>query len=220
MAVWNELKVVLASLQDQRPGTLTQYPMPEVDEDRHPPFTIHLAAWAVATAEELHQQFGDNVDLTVGALPYPPGREPQRPPAHHQPPALLDPQQTIAELDGPAMVSSGHTLRHWLLLRNLTGRDLQIATNGQITAIVVDPQTGDAVGGLSGFQTLPLIVFRVAPGQTERIPLLIGTASITPRLGYAVPAGNWGIQATLTLGPDPRESPRRCTPILPLTITA
>jgi hypothetical protein len=43
-------------------------------------------------------------------------------------------------------------------------------------------------GGFSGFQTLPLVVFRVAPGQTGRVPLLIGTASFTPRLGYAVPA--------------------------------
>jgi len=30
--------------------------MPEVDEGRQPPFTIHLAAWAAATAEELHRQ--------------------------------------------------------------------------------------------------------------------------------------------------------------------
>ena len=135
-------------------------------------------------------------------------------------PALLDPREVVAELDGPAVVSSGHTLRHGLLLRNLTSRDLQIATNGNVTAVVVDPQTGEVSRRVSGFQSSPLIVFRVAPGQTERVPLLIGTASLTPRLGYAVPAGDWGIQATLTLGPDPRDSPRRRTPVLPLTITA
>ena len=50
--------------------------------------------------------------------------------------------------------------------------------------------------------------------------LLIGTASSIPRLGYTIPPGDWGIQATLTLGPHPRDSPRRRTPILPLTITA
>jgi len=220
VAVWDELKVVLARLQDQQPGLLTRYPMPEVDQGRYPPFTIHLAAWAAATAEELHQQFGDNVDLTVGALAYPPGRQPQRPPSAGQHSTLLDPREIIAELDGPAMVSSGHMLRHGLLLRNLTDRDLQIATNGNVTSVVVDPQTGEVVGGFSGFGTFPLIVFRVGPGQSERIPLLIGTASLTLRLGYAVPAGDWGTQATLTLGPDPRHSPRRRTPILPLTITA
>ena len=220
MAVWDELKVVLVRLRDRQPSPLTQYPMPEVDEGRHPPFTIHLAAWATATAEELHRQFGDDVDLTVGALRYPPSRQPRRSPAPGQPAELLDPQQIAAELDGPAVVRSGETLRHGLLLRNLTGQELQVETNGQVTATVVDPETGKTVGGFSGAQLLPLIVFRVAPGQTGRIPLLIGTASIVPELGYTIPAGKWGLQVTLTLGPHPRESPRRRTPMLPLTITA
>ena len=55
---------------------------------------------------------------------------------------------------------------------------------------------------------------------TEQTPLLIGTASSTPRLGYTIPPGHWGIQVTLTLGRPPRDSPRRRTPVLPLTITA
>jgi hypothetical protein len=220
MAVWDELKVVLARLRDQQPGTLMQYPMLEVDEGRQPPFTIRLAPWAAATAEELHQQFGDDIELTVGALAYPPGRQPPRPPVTGPPADLLDPDEIAAELAGPAVVSSGHTLRHGLLLRNLTGRDLQIATNGQVTAAVVDPHSGEVVGGYAGFQNLPLIIFRVAPGQTGQVPLLIGTASRTPRLGYTIPPGDWGIQATLTLGPHPRDSPRRRTPVLPLTITA
>jgi hypothetical protein len=32
-----------------------------------------------------------------------------------------------------------------------------------------------------------LIIFRVAPGQTGHVPLLIGTASSTSRLGYTAP---------------------------------
>ena len=220
MAVWDELRITLARLRDQQPGTLMQYPMPEADEGSQPPFTIGLAPWATATAEELHQQFGDDIELTVGALPYPPGRQPPRPPAAGPPADLLDPDEITAELDGPAVVSPGHTLRHGLLLHNLTGRDLQIATNGQVTAVVIDPHTGEEVGGFAGPQTLPLIIFRVAPGRTERVPLLIGTASFTPRLGYVIPPGNWAMQATLTLGPHPRDSPRKRTPILPLIITA
>ena len=220
MAAWDELKVVLLRLRDEQPGVLMQYPMPEVDEGRVPPFAITLAPWATTTAEELHRQFGDDVELTVGALPYPPGRQLRPRPETGPTQDLLDPQQIAAELDGPAVVRSGQTLRHGLLLRNLTGHELQIATNGQVTGVIVDPQTGEVVGGFSGAQRLPLIVFRVAPGQTVRLPLLIGTASFTPRLGYKVPGGDWGIQATLTLGPSPGDSPRRRTPVLPLTITA
>jgi hypothetical protein len=220
MAVWDELKVILGRLRDEQRDTLLQYPTPEVDEGRQPPFTIRLAPWAAATAEELHQQFGDDIELTVGALRYPPGRQPPRPPATGPLPDLLDPHEIEAELPAPAVVRSGHTLRHGLLLRNRTGRELQIATNGQVTAVVVDPHTGEVVGGSAGFQFLPLIIFRVPPGQAERVPLLIGTASSTPRLGYAIPPGDWGIQATLTLGPHPCDSLRRRTPVLPLTITA
>ena len=133
---------------------------------------------------------------------------------------MLDPDEIAAGLDGPAVVGSGHNLLHGLLLRNLTGRELQIAANGQVTAVVVNPHTGEVVGGFSGLENRPLIMATVAPAQTGRIPLLIGTASCTPRLGYAIPPGDWGIYATLTLGSPLRGSPRGRTLVLPLTITA
>jgi len=217
VTVWDELKVVLVRLRDEQPRALHGYPMPEVDEGRYPPFSILLSAWATAVAEDLHRQFGDDVDLTVGALPYPPVRQPPQP-AGGEAAALLDPQEIAAELDGPAIVRSGESVDHGLLLTNRTVHGFQIATNGHLTADVVDPKTGEVVGGSFGPQLLPLIVFRVEPGQTQRIPLLIGTDSIEPRLGYAIPAGDWGLQVTLTLGRD--DASARRTPILPLTITA
>jgi len=220
MTAWDELKAVLVRLRDEQPGVLMQYPMPEVDEGRVPPFAIGLAPWAAATAGELHRQFGDQVELTVGALPYPPARRPGPRTAAAPLPDLLDPRQVTAELDGPAVVRSGHTLRHGLLLRNLTGQQLQIATNGQVTGVVVDPQTGEVVGGFSGMQTLAGVLFRVAAGATERIPLLIGTASFTPELGYILPPGSWGVQVPLGLAPDLITRHHRLTPVLPLTITA
>jgi len=223
VTAWDELTLVLVRLRDEQPGVLREYPTLELDPGRVPPvppFRIGLAPWAAATAAELHRQFGDDVELTVGALPYPPGARPRPRLATAPLPGLLDSREVTVELDGPAVVRSGHTLRHSLLVRNLSGRELQIATNGQVTAAVVDPQTGEVVGGFDGRQTAVLVIFRVAAGATEPVPLLIDTASYTPRLGYVVPAGEWGIQATLTLGPHPRDSPRRRTPILPLTITA
>jgi hypothetical protein len=220
MTAWEELKAVLLRLRDEQPGVLMQYPMPEVDEGRVPPFGITVAAWAISTAEELHRQFGDDIELTVGALPYPPGRRPPPRPATTRPPGLLDPQEITAELDGPAVVRSGHTLRHGLLVGNLTSQELTIATNGQVTALVVDPRTGQVVGGYAGFQTLAGIFFRVAAGATEPIPLLVGTASFTLELGYILPPGSWGIRVPLNLAPDILTHHRRLTPVLPLTITA
>jgi hypothetical protein len=127
---------------------------------------------------------------------------------------LLGPQQAEVRLDCPAIVQSGATLRHGLLVRNLTSRVLPIATNGNVTAVVLDPQTRQVVGGFAGAQ-MPLIMFRVAPGNTERIPLLIGTASFRPDLGYTVPPGSWGIQVPLDLEWDPYARERRRTPGLP-----
>jgi hypothetical protein len=224
MAVWDELRLALVRLLEEQTGALRGYPDPSRSEAGPPPYSIRLAPWAEAVAGELSGRFGDDVDLTVGALPYPPGRSPHSP-VHRQrhtrePISLLDTREAEVELDGLAVVRSGHTLRHGLLVRNRTGGELQIATNGQVTASIVDLQTGEEVGGFFGAQTLPLIMFRIAPGGTERIPLLIGTASFTARLGYAVPPGSWGLQATLDLAQDPGEHLLRRTLVLPLTITA
>jgi hypothetical protein len=222
MMVWDELRPILARLRDGQGGTLLEFPDPRDEEGQPPPYQITLAPTAVAIAQDLHRQFGDSVRLTVGCLPYPPGRQPDPPRDHliRQPPGeMLGPEEAEVRLDGPATVRSGETLRHALLVRNLTGRVLPIATNGNLTAVVVDPQIGQVVGGFAGAQTMPLIMFPVAPGNTERIPLLIGTASFRPDLGYTVPPGSWGIQVPLDLEWDPYTRERRRTPVLPLTIT-
>jgi hypothetical protein len=225
MDAWADLMTVLARLRAEQPDALLVFPDPDEATGQPPPYTIVLAPWATAAAYDLHEKFGDLVHLTVGALPYPPGG-PLEPPRGSRPPAeLLDPAEVEVELDGPAVVRSGHTLRHGLLLRNLSGLELVIATNGQVTAAVIDPGSGEVVGGYAGAQTLALITFRATPGQTERIPLLIGTASIRPALGYAVPAGEWGLQADLAFGSGgedpvpPRTRVLRRTPVLPLTVT-
>jgi len=218
MAVWDDLKRVIARLNDEQPTALLGYPDPSSDEGRQPPFAIHLAPWAASTAADLSNQFGDAVNLTVGALPFPLSRAHERRPEVGRRADLLDPGQATVELDGLAVVRSGHTLRHGLLLSNRSTDDVHLATNGHLTAVVVDQECQQVVGGFAGAQRMPLIVFRVAPGATERVPLLIGTASWVPELGYTVPAGRWGVEATLAFGTNP-DSPRRRTPVLPLTIT-
>jgi hypothetical protein len=222
MAVWDEVRVALVRLREDRPGALTGYQDPDRGDGGSPPYQIWLAPWAEAEARELHGRFGDQVELMVGALAYPPGRPARWPlPAPGRPADPLGAEEAVAELDGPAVVRSGYTLRHGLLVRNRGTAALAIATNGHLTASVVDPETGEVVGGFFGAQTLPLIMYRVAQGTTQRIPLLIGTASFTQQLGYAVPPGNWGVQATLDLGdPDSGERTRRRTPVLPVTVTA
>jgi hypothetical protein len=229
VATWDEIRQALTLLLEERPGIMMGCPDLSGGDVGGPPYRIDLVAWAQDAAGELWRRFGDQVDLRVGVLPYPPGRRPDgdAPPPSGPPerPALLDSAQAEAELDGPAVVRSGHTLDHGLLVRDRSGAGLAIATNGSITASVVDPATGEVVGGFVGWQTMPGVVFRVPPGGTGRIPLLIGTASTSERIGYVVPPGDWGVQATLSFlasadAPLSREQGRRRTPVLPLTVTA
>lgn len=225
MTAWGELREALARLSTDQPEALRGHPTLDQDE-AEPPYYIELAAWASAAAEDLHRRFGDQVHLTVGALPYPPGRPPRwpsRPPGELDP--LLAPDEAAVELDGPAVVRSGHELRHGLLVRDRSGAGLAIATSGQVTGSVIDLATGEVVGGFSGWLASVMVVFRVPPGGTERIPLLIGTASSRERLGYVVPPGDWGVRTTLRFiadeqPPNDRERARRRTPVMPLTITA
>lgn len=214
MATWDDLKVVLSRLREQDPGALAGYPDPRVDRDRHPPFGIRLAPWATDVAADLDTRFGADVELLVGALDYPSCTLPS--PVRH-PPSVpdLDPTEMNVALDGPLIVRSGHSESHGLLIENLSVVEVQIATNGHVTADVVDLSAGRFVGGFTGAQHLPSVMFRVTPGTTQRIPLLVGTASFVPALGYAIPPGRWALQVTLTMAE--RGSCR--TPPLPFTVT-
>src|SRR5215813_898101 len=158
MAVWDDVKRVIVRLKDERPSPLRQWPDPSYDEHL-PPFRIHLAAWAVSTAADLLDQFGDEVDLTVGALPFPPRRLREPRPDVGQRADQLDPYLATVELDGAAVVPSGHTLHHALFLRNLSLDEINLATNGQLTADVVDLETEQVVGGFAGAQLLRGVMF-------------------------------------------------------------
>ena len=79
-------------------------------------------------------------------------------------------------------------------VHNDSAVDLAANTNGQINGTVVHPDTGQRVGCYEGAQSMPLVRFDVPPGSTSEIPLLIGTASTKPELGWAVPPGPWAVR--------------------------
>lgn len=217
MAAWAQLRQRLIALQETESGALCGYPDPRGD-DQTPPHHITLAPWAVAEANALYREFGAEVVLTVGALGYP-DRSTESGVRLAEPAPLVDPGEVSAAPDGPASVASGHTVMHGLLVTNHRDEELVLRTNGQLTAKVVDRDTGAIVGGFVGAQTLPLIHFRASAGATVRVPLLIGTASFAPRLGYAVPAGLWGLTVPLAIEGADHTSARRRTPMMELTIT-
>jgi hypothetical protein len=217
MAAWPDLRTVLDRLLRQAPCPLVRWPDSRSAEEPEPPFEVGLAAWAVGPASRLHAEFGDDLDLTVGAMRYPqrvlsdwasrPG-----PPADR----MADPAGASIRLAGPLTVRSGFAARHTLLVANHTRQELRVRMGTALIAQVVDPATGIVVGGHSGPVFAVATIIRVAPRRKGRIPLRVGTDSFEPSLGYAIPPGAWGVQATL----DPAISEPLRTPVLPITVTA
>ena len=214
MSVWDSLKIVLIRLLDEQPGAFVHYPGPHIDQDRQPPFQIGLAAWAIDAAEELHDRFGSDVTLSVGALAYPSGTDDNLTGHDADTAPVVDTSRIGIELDRPLSVRTGRDERYELLLTNRTESVLSISSNGQLTAVVVDPGSGRVVGGFAGFQTLPLVTFLIPAGVTQKIPLLVGAASFDRALGYAVPPGIWAVRAPIVVNGN-----RMNTRTLPLTVT-
>jgi hypothetical protein len=199
VTIWNELKAELLRLQNEHPDALLSYPNPTGTDDRPPPYQVTLEASQELVAESLYRRFGHQIHLRLGALPYPlgpdaPGYAPNRDDASESPP--LPAGLTVA-LSGRLSVRSGETARHGLLVSNATGSPLVIDTNGQLIARIVDPATGRQVGGFAGAMRMPLVRFPVADACTKEIPLLVGTASYVPELGYTIPPGSWSLTAEL-----------------------
>lgn len=218
LELWEQLRHDLLGLRETHPYALQQSPSPSPGY-RRPPVRIRLAPDAEDAAADLHARYGDFVALRVGALAYPPEpalavRPPQGTGGGARTP--VDPDEMHLALDGPLSIRSGRTTTHHLLLTNLSGHEIRVHTNGNITAAIIDGKTGAVVGSYVGAQRTPLIIFTAAPSETVRIPLLVGTASFDPDLGYAVPPGNWRLAAPMDLG----DGRRLVSGLLHLTISS
>ena len=193
---WEELRADLHELVARDPCPLQGYPDPRGD-DQHLPATIQLKPWAVDAATTLHERFGDQVMLTVGALLFPDGSDV----VETIPESSSDPVLDPADIDGvapePSVVRAG----------DLSRVPLQV-TNHRSTPISIS--TGEVVGGYVGVVTAMLRVYTIEPGATVTLPLVVGTATYKRALGYAVPPGEWLVEVVLRLG----DGDRRARPLL------
>ena len=182
---------------------------------------VTLRADGEPVAAQLQERYGDAIDITVGFLHFPEcafphSRTPRFADDNLPRPSLL-PDELFVVATEDLEVRSGNNLKSAMRLTNSGSLEAAVHTNGQLTASVVDPETNKIVGGYSGAQATPLILFQAHPGQAVEIPLLIGTASTVPQLGYAVPPGRWAIEITLPLG---IRGPFFRAPPIPLSVTA
>ncbi|NIK60507.1 hypothetical protein [Kribbella shirazensis] len=195
MAGWESLRVDLRRLLEESPDALVVFPGP--DRERYEKrIRIDLAAWATDIAAELKAKYGDFVDLQVGAMTFP-ARELRMSEFALQ---LRGVPAEDAGLDvepmSPLRVRTGRDARRDVLIANRTAKAEVLRTNGQLSSAVTD-SSGRMVGRYVGPQALPLVGFEIEPQQSRPVPVWIGTASVIPNLGYAVPPGRWGLTVEL-----------------------
>ena len=195
MGGWDSLRVELRRLLEESPDAFMFLPDPD-SERSEKRIRIGLAAWATDIAADFHARYGDLLDLHVGMMRFP-GRE-LLGNAH-----LLQVHGEPAEGAGfgveplaPLTVRSGRHAHRDLLITNRTERTELLITNGELSSAVTN-SSGAVVGRFAGPHTLARVGFEIAPQQTRPVPVLIGTASMVPELGYAVPPGQWTLVVVL-----------------------
>ncbi|HEU5043505.1 MAG TPA: hypothetical protein VFT75_05165 [Nocardioidaceae bacterium] len=212
MAGWSELRVDLRRISEETPDALLGYPDPSSDRPETGTFAIHLASWASDIAATLHEKYGETVDLEVGAIRFP-GRDFDAGPLRTLPETPADSLGLSVEAITPLSVRSGRSAISRVRVVNHSQEKKVLSTNGQLQSAVVD-DAGAVVGRYVGAQNLPFVGFAVEAGSGTEVPVLVGTDSVVPRLGYAVPPGPWHLVVLLDV-----DGERTASAPVPLTVT-
>jgi hypothetical protein len=195
MTGWQSLRVDLRRLLEESPGALVVGPSPD-SERREPPVRIQLAAWATDIAATLNDKYGSLLDLHVGAMTFPAR---QLWVSEHTPQlrgAPAEPAGLEVEALSPLSVRSGRSTHEDVLVANRTAHEQVLLTNGALTSAVTD-SSGSIVGLYVGPLNASRVGFAIESHQSRPVPVLIGTASMVPGLGYSVPPGQWGLVIAL-----------------------
>jgi hypothetical protein len=183
---------------------------------------VQFRLWASqeSLAERLVERYRDAVDLTVGYLHYPDcqllkfdGSPRQR--VRTEPNPLFPDEVKVSSAESLS-VESGHHLHTVLRVHNGASEDLEIHTGGAFVAGIIDPSTHEVVGGYEGGLTFLPIRLEVPAAGDADMPILVGTASLVPDLGYAIPPGQWALDLDLGVMGHGRF---RISP-LPITVVA
>ncbi|HWD82312.1 MAG TPA: hypothetical protein VG497_25610 [Kribbella sp.] len=196
MAGWESLRIDLLRYLEDLPGALVVLPSPHTERRHEQRFRIQLAAWAVGVADELQAKYGDLVELQVGAMTFPGG---QLVVSQHALELFGEPAEAAGlsvETLAPLRIRSGYFAKLDVLVRNHAAHPQVLLTSGDLHTAVTD-SSGQVVGRYAGPHNAPRIGFPLEPGQSRPVPALVGTASLAPELGYAVPPGQWSLVVSL-----------------------
>jgi hypothetical protein len=200
-----ELNEELRRLWEVSPPVLQGSPSPDSVRSSRERCEIELAAHGVDVAADLHARYGKLVELRVGMLdfpnPRPPRSQKEHSPAGRTAASTHGLRVALPEGQPPIRIPSGFSTTVLVEVSNDSAEDCHLHTNRVLQTAVVDAE-GTIIGCFAGMQQMPLKIYAVRPQETVRIPALVGTASLRPELGWAVPPGPWELIVNLTLGGD------------------
>ncbi|MFD7156876.1 hypothetical protein ACFV9C_19920 [Kribbella sp. NPDC059898] len=190
MAGWEGLRGELRRLIAEVSGALRAWPDPD-SEPARVPVRIMLAAWAADIAAGLQATYPEIVERQVGLDAVSGGGVDQACAAAGAA-GRAGRGEIGIDVEGLASltVRSGWDLRQDVLVRNRGDREQVLITNGELASVVTD-SSGRVVGEFAGPHPVSRVGFAVGAGESRPVPVLVGTASLVPELGYAVPPGQW-----------------------------
>jgi hypothetical protein len=189
IARFEELEAELNAYRDANPDGAWNIGGMTYDVDGRLLPVVGLRAYQEEVAAEVHERWGDDVVVYVGARQYPSG-EPLRPEEMGQValrpclPLWLD--DSVAGLaadvdlaDG-GRVPSGEDLAGTVTVTNTGEGTVGLHAHERLEGVVVERGTDRVVGLATGFDAPPWEVVDLAPGESTEVELVAGTTSCGP----------------------------------------
>ena len=167
------------------------------DDPRHPeqgggPGHIHLKAAFAELAGELHREYRDALEITVGHKPFPPEKIGARQPVPIPTPTITLPGLELSVTVEEPGVVAGENFQGGVLFANRGSLPVEGMTGiltGGVRAEGDDFMAGNFAGAVAAIGQ----ILRLEPGQSTELGLIVGTASCRPDTSYVIPPGRYEV---------------------------
>lgn len=160
------------------------------------PGFIRLRAPLAELAAELHEEYGDALEITVGRKPFPPEKIGRREPVPVPVPTVVVPGLRLTVVLDEPTVAAGEDVHGRVVFVN-EGTDLVEGMTGVLTGGVCRHGDDFMAGAFTGAVVAIGYTVRLEPGQRKELGLIVGTASCLPDTSYVVSPGPYEAIATV-----------------------
>ncbi len=165
---------------------------------------VNVLAGHDATAEMLHTDYGDQLDLSLGAFPYP-MLDPLPEPVCPDLPATT-PHLPYAETEPvPVVVTAADGVHASIAVPFVNATSERIAFgSGHPSVYLADPETADVVGvpNANFGITSNLVPVDLEPGAVFDETVSVPTAACDPSVGHTLPSGDYDLYAVYSVVTD------------------